>query len=529
LVREDAHDLETTVENLAHFLNQSAAHTQEVLNRATGRPPFEEIVVKRDLDWGEVVAIETHQEDLPGVSMRITPRRHYPEGEVLAHVLGYVGEVTRDDLQINGSYRSGDLIGKAGLERVFDEQLRGLDGGRQIEVDALGRELRVLDQREAVPGSTLVLSIDLELQRVAAASLGENTGAIVALEPNSGDVLAMVSRPSFDPNQFTRGIPTAVWQKLVAHPQRPLTHRALQGRYPPGSTFKFIVAAAALEEGLINPFNEIECRGSYRFGKREFRCWRDGGHGTVNLREAIARSCDVFFYQVGQRLGVNTIARYARRFGLGKPTGIALGHEQGGLVPDTEWKQQRFGEPWYPGETLPVAIGQGYVSVTPLQMAQAVAVIGVGKRYQPRIVLRSEGPDGAAVETFAIRAAEELSIRESALAEVRHGMVDVVNDNSGTGKNAALESIEVAGKTGTSQVVSFGSKRVKSKDLPLEHRDHAWFVAFAPAAAPEVALAVLVEHAEAGGGAVAAPLARQVLESYFRLKQERGPVRYAQN
>ncbi len=406
LVREDTRDLENTVETLANFLEQSAADTQEVLDRAAGRPPFEEIVVKRDLVWDEVRAIETHQTDLPGVSVRITPQRRYREGEILAHVLGYVGEVTRDDLRRDQFYRSGDLIGKAGLEKVFDEQLRGVNGGRQVEVDALGRQLRVLDEEEALPGSTLVLSIDIDLQRAAETALGDRIGSVVAIDPNNGDVLAMVSRPSFDPNEFTHGIAHDAWQELVSHPNHPLTHRALQGQYPPGSTFKFVVATAGLAEGVINPFNHIGCHGSYRFGKRDFRCWRAGGHGSVDVRTALAQSCDVFFYQVGQRLGVDAIARYARMFGLGAPSQISMGAEKGGLIPDMAWKKRRFGEPWYPGETLPVAIGQGYVTTTPLQALALLNnsfVLRMADHFAERIVTET-GKSTGNVEVQVARA-----------------------------------------------------------------------------------------------------------------------------
>jgi len=448
---------------------------------------------------------------------------------VLAHVLGYVGEVSPGDLKKNANYRSGDLIGKSGLEEVFDEQLRGVNGGRHVEVDAVGRELRVLDKVDAVPGSTLVLSVDLDLQRAAERALGEEVGAVVAVDPTNGDILAMVSRPSFDPNAFASGLGSKEWRALVEDSRDPLTQRAFRGQYPPGSTFKFIVAAAALEEGIINPFNEIHCGGAHGFGERQFRCWRRGGHGSVNLVQALEQSCDVFFYQVGQRLGVDTIARYARAFGLGEPTGIVLGHEAGGLVPDRAWKRERFGEPWYPGETLPVAIGQGYVTATPLQMAHAVGGLAMGKLYRPRLVLGLEAQDGEVVDSVPVEEMPELAVRPAVLSEVRQGLVRVVNDAHGTGKSAALEGITVAGKTGTSQVVAMGRKRVKSSELPWEQRDHAWFVAFAPADAPEIALAVLVEHASGGGGKVAAPVAGEVLGEYFRLKPTREAVRYAQN
>ena len=529
LVPEDTPDLENTVETLAHFLNQTAGETRAVLGRVTGRPPFQEILVKRDLDWEEVVAIETHQLELPGVSLRITPRRNYPHGPLLAHVLGYVGEVSQADLKRDRRYRSGDLVGKSGLEKVWDQSLRGVSGGQQIEVDALGRELRVLEEVAAIPGNTLTLSIDLDLQQAAEAALGEQAGSVVALDPGTGDLLAMVSHPTFDPNRFTHRIDGDEWRALIDHPRRPLTDRTTQGQYPPGSTFKFVVAAAALEEGIINPFTRLHCAGKLHFGQRDFRCWKKGGHGSVNVHDALVQSCDVFFYHVGQRLGVDTIAAYARQFGLGLPTGIELEHEKSGTVPDSAWKKRRFGERWYSGETLLVAIGQGYVTATPLQMAQAVATLATGVRFRPRLVQRIEGPDGSLVREFKSHGVARLPFRQTGLAQVHAALTDVVNDRHGTGKRAALSHVTVAGKTGTSQVVGMGPERTDGNDVPWEQRDHAWFVAYAPAEDPAVALTVLVEHAGEGGGKAAAPIARDVLDVFFRLREQRGLSRYAQN
>ncbi len=529
LVPEDTKDLEGTVEILAHYLGQSAADTTAVLERASGRPRFQEVLVKRDLSFEEVVAIETHQTELPGVSVRVTPKRLYREGVTLAHVLGYTGEVSREDLKRSNRYRGGDLIGKSGLEQIFDEQLRGVNGGRHVEVDAVGREIRVLDKVDAAAGNTLVLSVDLDLQRSAEQALGEQVGAVVMLDPRNGDVLAMASQPSFDPNLFNGGIRSEDWKQLIGNIRKPMTQRAFRGQYPPGSTFKLVVAAAALQEGVINPFTKIGCSGSHRLGRRDFRCWRRGGHGQMTVIDALAQSCDVFFYQVGQKLGVDTIAKYARMFGMGEPTGIVLGHEKGGVIPDRHWKRERLKEPWYPGETLPVAIGQGYVTATPLQMAHAVGALAVGERYRPRLVLRLEDAGGDVVESIPAELVGELEIKGGVLDEVRHGLLEVVQHPRGTGKRAAVEGIAVAGKTGTSQVVTLAADPKDSKDVPWNQRDHAWFVAFAPAAEPEVAIAVLVEHADGGGGKVAAPVAGAVLEEYFRMQLDFGPVRYAEN
>ncbi len=433
LVPEDARNVEATIENLAQLLNQSAADMHALLTQTSSRPPFEEITVKRDLSWDDVVALETHQLDLPGVSMQITPRRSYPLGPKLAHLLGYVGEASQQDLATDSRYRMGDLVGKTGLEKRWESHLRGVNGGQQVEVDAVGRKLRVLREVEEIPGSTVKLTIDLDLQDAASEALGDRDGSVVALDPNTGEILAFVDHPSFDPNVFARGVHSDEWRALLTDKHKPLNNRAIQGQYPPGSTFKFIVATAALEEGVINPFTRINCPGGLQFGNHYFRCWKKGGHGPVNLHEALVQSCDVFFYQVAQRLGIDSIAQYARKFGLGMPTGIDLEHEKAGTIPDSAWKRQRFKQPWYAGETLSAGIGQGYVTATPLQMANAIATAAVGKRYRPHFVRQIETPEGEVVRTEQPEITGELNVRATTLRQIREALRDVVNTERGTG------------------------------------------------------------------------------------------------
>jgi penicillin-binding protein 2 len=529
LVPEDARNVELTIENLAQFFRQSAAEMHVLLTQMSARPPFEEITVKRDLSWDDVVALETHQLDLPGVSLRITPRRSYPLGSQLSHLLGYVSEASPHDLAADPRYRMGDLVGKAGLEKHWEKYLRGVNGGQQVEVDAVGRKLRVLREVEEVPGDTVKLTIDLDLQEAAAHALGERHGSVVALDPNTGEILALVNHPGFDPNVFARGVRPDEWNALLKDKHHPLNNRGIQGQYPPGSTFKIVVATAALEEGVINPFTHIHCGGGLQFGNHYFRCWKKGGHGAMNLHEALVQSCDVFFYQVAQRLGIDTIAHYARAFGLGIPTGIDLEHEKAGTIPDTAWKRKRFKQPWYAGETLSVAIGQGYVTATPLQMANLIATAAVGKRFRPHFVRQVETPDGEVVRTETPEQIGALKVRRTTLMQLREALRDVVNTERGTGKKARLRGVEVAGKTGTSQVVKLGQNRLKPSQLPWQQRDHAWFVAYAPADAPEIAVVALVEHADGGGGAVAAPVAREVMDRYFQLKQHRENAHYAQD
>jgi penicillin-binding protein 2 len=331
----------------------------------------------------------------------------------------------------------------------------------------------------------------------------------------------MVSQPAFDPNLFARGITEDEWRSLTTDPLHPLANKAIQGQYPPGSTFKIVVTTAALEENIINPFTRIFCGGSMHFGNHEFHCWKKGGHGWVNLHEAVVQSCDVYFYQVGQRLGVDTIAEYSHRFGLGLPTGIPLDHERAGTIPDTVWKRQRYGEPWYSGETLSVAVGQGYVTATPLQMANLIAMVAAGGvRHRPHYIDRIEDSEGQTIPPVADKVVK-LGVRTSTLTQLRNALRDVVQSDHGTGKRARVEGVEVAGKTGTSQAVRLRTeKKVNQMLVPREQRDHAWFVAFAPVSAPEVAIACLIEHAGGGGGAMAAPVVQKVLDYYFAHKKK---------
>jgi penicillin-binding protein 2 len=519
LVPEDTPDEKATLQALSVYLPGSGPFNRETIPRSARRPSYEGLVVAKDITWPTLVAIESHQLDIPGVNVEIGTKRQYPAEGLAAHLLGYVGEVNPQELALFPSYRMGDLIGKFGVEKKWEAILRGQGGGQQIEVDATGKRLRVLGEVEARAGQGLVLTIDQELQQKVEASLEGREGAIVVLDVRNGEVLAMANRPMFDPNVFARGIQSEEWRHLITDPLHPLSNRAIQGQYPPGSTFKVIMAAAALEKQLVTPSTRFFCPGGLPFGGRVFRCWKKGGHGSVDLQQAIAQSCDVYFYQLGQRLGINTIAEYARRFGLGKPLGIALDHEAGGLIPDPVWKKQVLNAPWYAGETLSVVIGQGYVTATPLQMAVVAATIANGGTvYRPHIAKRVIDDAGQTIREYMPEVINTVDLKPETVRLVREGMRDVVNADTGTGKKARLPDVMVAGKTGTSQVIA--GTRGKGKILPRQYRDHAWFIAFAPADAPEVAVACLIEHAGEGGGAVAAPTARQVLADYFALTRK---------
>lgn len=516
-VPEDAADPDATLNDLARFLGRDGAELLGRLDQNGTRPPFEEVVLDRDVDWPTVVAVETHQLDLPGVTLRVRPRRSYLEDGMAAHLLGYLGEINRKQLMTykDKGYSMGDEIGQFGLERRWEEYLRGRSGGQQVEVDALGRRVRILHAVEDVPGHSVYLTLDRELQETAYQALQGKEGAIVALEVKSGAILALVSTPAFNPNIFARGITLEEWQALTADRLYPLNNRAIQGQYPPGSTFKIVLALAALEEGVIRPETRIFDPGYYVVGNRAFRDWKERGHGWVDLHRAIVESCDVYFYQLGMRLGIDRIAHYARALGLGGKTGIALDDEKAGLIPDALWKMKRFGQPWFPGETPSVSIGQGYVTVTPIQMANLMAAVANGGTlYRPWFVRKVESLDGTLIREYGPEKIRTVELKESTLDIVRSALSDVVNGGSGTGGRARSRLVEIAGKTGTAQVAEMRGKIVKSEQLPYLIRDHAWFVAYAPAKQPEIAVVVLVEHGGHGASA-AAPLAKKVIEKYL--------------
>jgi penicillin-binding protein 2 len=470
------------------------------------------------VEWSTVVAVETHQLDLPGITLRARPRRNYSDGQAAAHVLGYLGEVNPKQLKTLKAqgYSSGDEIGHYGLERHWEEVLRGQNGGQQVEVDALGRRVRVLHEVHNVPGYTMHLTLDRKLQQTAFEALSGKEGTIVAIDVHSGAILALASTPAFDPNVFARGIKSNEWNALIKDRLRPLSNRATQGQFPPGSTFKIVMAIAGLEESVINPEASIADPGFFPFGNRNFRDWKVGGHGMVNLHRAIVISCDTYFYQLGPKLGVDRIAKWARTFGLGEKTGIALDDERSGTIPDTAWKMKRFRQPWYPGETVSVAIGQGYVTVTPLQLANMMAAVANGgKLFRPRIVSKVESADGTTVREYGPELIRTIQLKPDTLTRVRNALADVVK--AGTGGMARTPVIEVAGKTGTAQVIEMKAAYLKSEQLAYFNRDHAWFVAYAPAQNPQIAVAVLVEHGGHGGDA-AAPMAKKVFEKFVEMQ-----------
>ena len=533
IIPDDIQNMDETLTQLSQVLGYDRSLLEERVEIAASEPPFRPITLVRDMTRDQLGAVESYRFYVPGVAVQIEPRRSYGWAGFAAHLIGYVGEIDerqlKDDRYVG--YRQGDYLGKYGVEQQWERVLNGQRGGRQVEVDSAGRQLRVLREVAALPGQNLVLTLDANLQRRAEEALNGKAGAIVALDPNNGDILAMVSGPAFDQNRFIRGLSTKEWQDLIDDPTHPLTNKSIQGTYPPGSTFKPAVEVAALEEGVAEPGTVMGCAGQLPFGNRSYRCWEKRGHGRLDLYQALVRSCDVYHYQLGLKLGVDRMAEYARRLGYGSRTLIGLSNEARGLVPSSQWKMQRFGIPWQKGEDLSISIGQGFLLVTPLQQAIAYATIANGgKVVQPRIVQRVESPEGAVLEEVLPQVVGEAKLKPTTLEFLRRAMAGVVQDPGGTGRAARLPGILVGGKTGTAQVVRMAEDERRNRPLdevPYEYRDHAWFVCFAPVEAPQIVVAVLVEHGGHGGSA-SAPLARQVLEEFFQIKPATQVVRKSQ-
>ena len=477
-------------------------------------------ILKEDIPLEEVARVEARQLELPGAHIQFVPRRYYPAGVSAAHIVGYVGRMTEEQLQekdFAGAERN-DYVGQSGVERIYNELLMGRNGVQRVVVNSLGRRERVLDQVPPVWGESAQLSIDLELQRVAEEAFEGSAGSVVALDPRNGEVLVMGSFPSYDPNFFSGRFERAKWHELMNDSTHPLSNRAIQGRYAPGSTFKLVVAAAALEQDIVTPQTEMYCQGWVRMYGNVFHCHKAGGHGRLNLVDALAQSCNSYFFQLGAKLQIETIARYGRLFGLGAPTGVDLPHEVSGLIPDPEWKKTARNEPWYAGETISVAVGQGSVLVTTMQMARLAATVGTsGDVHRPQLFLRKL-PVGAVPEPYTETSLQDpirhVNLREATWRALQEGMSRAVNQH-GTAGRARVEGVSVAGKTGTAQVASRQRISASSDENRPEHlRNHGWFVGFAPRVNPEIAIAVLVEHG-GGGGAAAAPVAQKIFQAYF--------------
>jgi penicillin-binding protein 2 len=529
LVLENIRDLPGTITMLSQVLGMGEREIKARIARTKSHRKFEPIRVGEDISRREVAVIESSKYEWSGGQSEVEFRRSYPFGKLAAHLLGQVGQIDQDELSRRRSegYRLGDYTGKKGIEKELDAELRGVDGVLRVEVDSLGREVRVLASKAPLPGNSVTLTLDLSLQQVADEVMKDKAGSVVVLDPANGEILAASSSPGIDPNRFIQGLSRKEWSAMERDGQHPLQNRTFQAQYPPGSVFKIVTAIAALEKGIIDVETKYTCRGALTYGGRSYRCWKRGGHGEVDLHRALVESCDVYFYQVGIRTGVDQIAEYARELGLGRATGIVLGGESPGLVPTSVWKKRARGEPWYPGETLSVAIGQGYNLVTPLQMAAMTAVLAnKGTFYRPLLIRAVTDPSGTAVSRRSLTGGRRVEVSPRTLRIVREALWGVINEPGGTGRAAAVEGLDVSGKTGTAQVVRMArrSDEEEDGDVPHRFRDHAWFVCYAPGGTGQVAIAIVVEHGGHGGSA-SAPLAKKILTEmknlgFFRLLAE---------
>jgi len=519
------------VSRLARALNYSKEEMDKRLQKIGKSRSYIPLLLKADVSKDIIASIETSYPSLFGVDIEATVQRRYPFKDVASQLLGHISEVDSKDVQRDSrkTLQPGDYIGRMGLERYYDSDLRGVNGVGYVEVDAMGRRRKVegaekllgfVAQTEPVPGNNLYLTLDVDLETAAANSLKEHkfNGSVVALDPRSGEVLALVNEPSFEPELISgREINPKVWASLRDNKDRPLRNRAIQDIYPPGSTFKLFMAIAAMAEGKASRQTSHFCNGSMSFGKRKFNCWKH--HGYTDFVKSIRESCDVYYYNLGISLGPDVIAKYARLFGLGQPTEIKLPGEQRGLIPDTQWKMERFKDIWHPGETLSIAIGQGYISATPIQLANAYAAIGNGGfLYKPYIVKKIEKRNGELIKEFHPELKRKIEIAPEVFESVKDGLYQVANSPGGTAiVSGHSKKVVISGKTGTAQVRAFSDiMRMKCESMPIKDRHHGWFVGYAPRDNPEIAVAVIAEHS--CHGTAAAPIVRDVIEAYFNKK-----------
>lgn len=521
LIREDSHDLGEVLKRLAPVLNEDIFVLWNRIRDAADTPRYIPIRLKEDIDWKTLAYLENHNQEFSGIRIEVQPVRVYHYQDLAANIIGYLGAISKPELEKADRtvYRGGDLVGKMGLEKLREADLRGEKGNNYSEVDAKGFERQLLKSDDPLPGREIRLTLDVDLQQAAEGmmEIGEKSGAVVAMEVKTGRLLALASTPHIHLDDFTGGISNDKWKELLDNPKHPLINKVVQATYPPGSTYKIVTALAGLATGVITPDTPIYCPGQYFFGNRRYGCWKKGGHGTVTLKRALEESCDVYFYQVGQRVGVDTLAEFAGKFGLGRKTGVELEHEKSGLAPTKKWKLSRYQTKWQDGETLSTAIGQGFNLASPLQICQMTATLANGgKLFRPQLVEQAAGPDGTLTKKFQPELLGEIKGMDGYLELIRQGLVGVVNGPHGTARGAKIDGITVAGKTGTAQVVKVAAyKHLAEEDIPYNFRDHAWFTCFAPAEDPEIAVTVLVEHGLHGGSG-AAPIATAVLKEYFR-------------
>ena len=523
LTPEDARNLDSSLDKLAQRISLDR---EKLKKKIAQTKSFKEVLIKGDIPREEVAFVEENNMSLPGIRIRAEPLRNYVFNNLASHTLGYLGEISKASLERlkDPAYRQGDFVGKNGLENIYESLLRGKKGYKEVEVDVSGRELKTLRKLSPESGNNLILTLDVkiqeELEKLMTETAEQNmNGSVVVMKVQTGEIIAITSKPSFDPNKFAAGISPKNWRDLVTDEWHPLQNRSIHGQYPPGSTYKIVTAIAGLGEGVIKPDTSIFCPGHFKLGRGRYRCWKKSGHGFMNLHDALVQSCDVYFYTIGHRLGIDTIAKYAKRFGLGRSTRLGLSQEKKGLVPTTQWKLLNKKEPWQLGETISASIGQGFNLVTPIQQViMMAAVANRGILLKPYLVKRIEGPEGQLRQEFFPEIIGQIGVDPDHLEQVRMALRDVVNGARGTGKKSRLKNIIVSGKTGTAQVVRMKSNEEleKGEAIPVKYRDHAWFVAFAPYEKPVLAVAIIVEHG-GHGGATAGPIAGKIFKKYFKL------------
>jgi penicillin-binding protein 2 len=511
LLRDDMPAVEKNLPAIADGLGLSLDDLKEQLNNTGALPKFQPIVIKPEATPGDVAFIESHRADIPLLEMLMVHRRRYLPGGFMSHASGYVGEVSEQQIEAsNGKYRPGDVAGKSGLERQYNDMLVGTDGMRRVIVNSVGKEMGRLSQQEAIPGKQIQLTIDFDLQQVAEAGLGDKKGAVIALDPRTGEVLAFASHPAPDPNDFAIRVSKEEWQRLNEDPGKPLLNRVTQAQLAPGSVFKIIMATAMLESKTPPEHFTAFCPGYGVFYGQMHKCWVYGkkSHGVVNLHEAIVQSCDVFFYNVGMRMGIDTISKYAKMLGLGARTGIDMPSEEPGLVPSEEWVQRVYHHKWYPGSTISVSIGQGSVMTTPLQVAYVIGGIASGGEFkQPHLLKDAQNVGEKHVE-----------LAENTVEQVTQGMYGVINEAGGTGNSVKLQGIEFCGKSGTAQMMSYSA----ASRLGLgKGKNDGWFVGFAPRRDPEIVVAAVVEDTSEHGGTAAGPVVRDIVKAYYDKKEKK--------
>ncbi len=490
------------LQRIAALLALTPDEIEKKLRQSGG--PLEPVELKQGLDFDQLAQVEARLSDFPELQVDVDITRDYIYGDVASHLIGYIGKLTaseEDDPQYAGVPKGG-YAGQWGIERVYDRRLRGVPGQKLIEVDAMGRELKVVGEIPPKKGNNITLALDINVQLAAEQKFGDRPGAFVAIDPKTGEVLGFMSKPSFNPNAFVNGISADDWKQLAGNKEHPMLDRVFQSQYPPGSTFKIITAIASLESGAVKPADKLNCPGTFCLGRHVFHDWKKGGHGIINIKTAIIQSCDVFFYNMGLRTGIDTIARYARAFGLGGKVRLRLGYQKTGLIPDTAWKEKVTHQKWYPGDTVTAAIGQGYVLVTPLQMARLMGAVGTGGKFLPDLRLLKLAPGDDPQETPV-----GIKVSPDTMQLVQAALKGVVNEPDGTAYRSRSQLVSISGKTGTAQTVNGGKKY------------DAWFVAYAPSDDPDIALAVMVEHTPQEGASAAAPVAKSAIEAYYLEKK----------